>query len=68
MHVHSIPFDQWTMAGRIPDCEGFCAHLRADTPEKAEEALAIVYRPGGHASTGLSSCIETLPGKDLAHE
>jgi pimeloyl-ACP methyl ester carboxylesterase len=35
---------------------------------EAEEALAIVYGPGGHTSTGLSSYIETLPGKDLAHE
>jgi shikimate 5-dehydrogenase len=68
VHLHSIPFDQWTIAGRITDCEGFRDHLRADTPEKAEEALAIVYGPGGHTSARLSSYIETLPGKDLVHE
>lgn len=53
--VHIIPFDQWAIDGRVPDWESYRAHLRADTPEQAEEALAIVYGPGRHTSIGLSA-------------
>ena len=46
VHVYTIPFDQWAQDGRVPDWEGFRALLRADTPEKADEARALVYGPG----------------------
>jgi Uncharacterized protein, 4-oxalocrotonate tautomerase homolog len=52
VHVHIIPFDQWAMDGRIPDWEGYRAQLRSDTPEQAEEALAIAYGPGRHTGVG----------------
>ncbi|MFJ2028652.1 4-oxalocrotonate tautomerase family protein [Streptosporangium sp. NPDC087985] len=52
VHVHIIPFDQWALDGRIPDWEGYRAQLRADTPEQAEEALAIAYGPGRHTGVG----------------
>jgi hypothetical protein len=68
VHVQIIPFDQWAMDGRIPDWEGFRAHARGDTPEHAEEALAIVYGPGRHTGSGLSSNTEALPAKDGNHE
>jgi phenylpyruvate tautomerase PptA (4-oxalocrotonate tautomerase family) len=61
VHVYTIPFDQWGLDGRIPDWEGFGAKLRADTPEKAEEALAIVYGPGRHTATWLSSDAGSSP-------
>jgi phenylpyruvate tautomerase PptA (4-oxalocrotonate tautomerase family) len=54
VHVHVVPFDQWAMDGRIPDWDGFRARLRAETPEQAEEALAIVYGPGRHTGTDLT--------------
>jgi phenylpyruvate tautomerase PptA (4-oxalocrotonate tautomerase family) len=54
VHVHIIPFDQWSLDGRIPDWEGFRAQLHADTPEKAEEALAIAYGPGRHTAEWIS--------------
>ena len=63
VHVYVIPFDQWAMDGRIPDWGGFRARLRADTPEQAEEALAIVYGPGRHTGTELSSYAEALPAQ-----
>jgi phenylpyruvate tautomerase PptA (4-oxalocrotonate tautomerase family) len=53
--VHIIPFDQWAIDGRVPDWQSYRAHLRADTPEHAEEALAIVYGPGHHTGAGLSA-------------
>lgn len=59
--VHIIPFDQWALDSHIPDWEAFRAHLRADTQEQAEQALAIAYGPGRHAGTGLSSSAETIP-------
>jgi len=37
--------------------------LRADTPEQAEEALAIVYGPGRHTGTELSSYAQDLPAQ-----
>lgn len=61
--VHIIPFDQWALDSRIPDWEGFRAHLRADTPEQAEEALGIVYGPGRHTGTGWISDTEPLPAR-----
>jgi hypothetical protein len=48
--VYTIPHDQWAQDGRVPDWEGFRALLRADSPEKAEEALALVYGPGRHTA------------------
>jgi hypothetical protein len=36
--------------GRVPDWEGFRALLRADSPEKADEALALIYGPGRHTA------------------
>ena len=44
--VHVIPSHQWALDNRIPDQGNFRAHLRADTQEQAEEALAIVYGHG----------------------
>ena len=67
VHVHITPFDQWAMDGRIPDWEGFRAHLRAETPQQAEAALAIVYGPGRHTGTGLSSYTDTLAYEEGAH-
>ncbi len=50
VHVYTIPFDQWAQDGRVPDWEGFRALLRAETPEKADEALALIYGPGRHTA------------------
>ena len=50
VHVYTIPFDQWAQDGRVPDWEGFRALLRADTSEKADEALALIYGPGRHTA------------------
>ena len=58
VHVYILPEDQFGCDGHIPDWEGFRAHLRAGTPEQAEEALSIVYGPGRHSSTGWSSGTE----------
>ena len=48
-----LPFDQFALDGRIPDWEGFRAHMNASTPEKADEVLAIAYGAGRHTSTYL---------------
>jgi hypothetical protein len=50
VHVYTIPHDQWAQDGRVPDWEGFRALLRADSPEKADEALALIYGPGRHTA------------------
>jgi len=55
VHIHIAPVDQWAMVGRIPDWGGFRARPRAKKPQEAEEALAIVYGPGRHTGSGLSS-------------
>jgi phenylpyruvate tautomerase PptA (4-oxalocrotonate tautomerase family) len=53
VHAYILPFDQFALDGRIPDWEGFRAHMNASTPEKADEVLAIAYGPGRHTSTWL---------------
>lgn len=50
VHVYTIPFDQWAQDGRVPDWEGFRALLHADTPEKAREALALIFGRGRHTA------------------
>ena len=42
----------------VSDVEGL-----VNTPEQAEEALAIVYGPGRHAGSELSSYAEALPAQ-----
>jgi phenylpyruvate tautomerase PptA (4-oxalocrotonate tautomerase family) len=59
VHVHIIPFDQWAMDGRIPDWEGFRAHLRAETPQQAEAALAIVYGPDRRTAAADSAVFDS---------
>jgi len=49
-HKDTIPHDQWAQDGRVPDWEGFRALLRADSPEEADEALALIYGPGRHTA------------------
>ena len=61
--VHILPVDQWALDSRIPDWEGFRAHVRAGTPEQAQEALGIVYGPGRHSGSGLISETEPLPAR-----
>jgi len=53
VHLYILPFDQFALDGRIPDWEGFRAHMNASTPEKADEVLAIAYGAGRHTSTYL---------------
>jgi hypothetical protein len=47
--------NQWAQDGRVPDWEGLPgpALLRADSPEEADEALALIYGPGRHAAAVL---------------
>lgn len=42
----------------VSDVEGL-----VNTPEQAEEALAIVYGPGRHTGSELSSYAEALPAQ-----